>query len=464
MRSTQRAIAPAEMSSNMRLHIHPSAPTARRAALAVAFLVAMSAAVMVPASLASTVTLSQRSGAGAQLISDDRTGRTLAVWFRGSEGSQGDTGADVVARLVGRTGRPIGGETSIGTGAITDLAYNGGSQLAVALDTRRHHFLVAWSAHKPGMARVPCPPHPHPPGFPVMACSILDREVFVRLLDRRGRPIGPERRVTTTGPDDRADTSAVVPSAAYDRRHDTFLLAYAGTTASLESTGALHARRLRPDGRPRGGARRLALRPSPESVAPLVRVIDRPRGGYLLAFTWGPDFNERHLYLRPLTSTARPTGSTTRLTRAGGPGAGGVQLVSDTRGRRALVLWFGARAGARSGLRARAVRLNGRPAAGAVALPYRLGSGPVAAAAAARGRGWLYTVSQERRDGPHRLVAQRATSAGRPSGAIRTIAPAEDDALEGTAVRSGRRFLIAWTAYPFGHAGASHVRSRLISG
>ncbi len=54
-----------------------------------------------------------------------------------------------------------------------------------------------------------------------------------------------------------------------------------------------------------------------------------------------------------------------------------------------------AQSGARSGFRARAVDLNGRPLSAAVALPYEAGFGPVVAAPEARGRGWLYAIGGE---------------------------------------------------------------------
>lgn len=394
-------------------------------------------------------TLSE-DGAAPELLADPGTGRTLAVWSRTSTDHGGALASDIVARVLDRSGRPVGPLQTIGTGAIPDPAYNGGSQLSVVLDRRRHRWLVAWSGHEPGMARASCRRMGGPFDFTdYSTCASRHREIVVRVLDGLGRPIGEERPVTATGAADDPDAAAVIPSAAYDARNDAFLVAYADATDSQNTRGVLRARRLRADGSPLGGQRLLALRPQADSINPLVRLAARPRGGFLVAFTWGEGFGDRHLFLRRLTPGGQTTGSTRRLTSAGGPGAGGIDLVPDAAGRRALILWSLAKPGASSGFRATPVDLDGDPVARTASLPYTVGVGPMAAAPEAEGRGWLYAFAREREAPRQDLAVQQATRTGRPVGDRRRVsAEGEFRPQEPAVAPAGPdRFLMAWTEY-----------------
>ena len=429
------------------------------------FLLFIAALLGLPAAAGAAPRTLSGDGAAPQLVADAVTGRTLAVWFRTSTDHGGAVASDVVTRLVDRSGRPVAPERTIATGALPEIGYNGGSQFSVALDRRRHRWLVAWSGHQPEMGRASCPSMGGPFDFSSGdSCAVRHREIIVRVLDRRGRPIGGERRVTATGAADDPHASAVVPSAAYDARNDAFMVAYAHTTDLANSRGVLLARRLRPDGTPLGGQRLLALRPQPDSLNPLVRLAARPGGGFLVGFTWGEGFNDRHLFLRRLSPGGRPTGPTRRLTPADGPGAGGVDLVVAAAGKRALVRWSMARPGARSGMRARVVALDGTPVASTVALPYTVGVGPIAAAPEAGGRGWLYVFARER-DKQREMLVQSATRAGRPTGPSRRISAEDEHRPQEPAVAPAGtgRFLTAWTEYRL-NAAPARVRSRIVSG
>ena len=184
-----------------------------------------------------------------------------------------------------------------------------------------------------------------------------------------------------------------------------------------------------------------------------------------MAFTWGEGFGDRHLFLRRLSPGGRPTGPTRRLTPADGPGAGGVDLVPDAAGKRALVRWSQARPGARPGMLARVVTLDGTPVASTVALPYTVGVGPIAAAPEAGGRGWLYVFARERDRQRQELLVQGATRAGRPTGPSRRISAEEEHSPQEPAVApAGRgRFLTAWTEYRL-NAAPARVRSRIVGG
>jgi len=381
------------------------------------------------------------------------TRRGLLVLTRGVQRDSATT-LDLYARGLDARGRPTGTEHLVGTDATPNLLYPGAEQIGQAADTRRDRSLIAWSGHEPGMATGACPGSSGPSPFPAPPCVRRDHEIFVRLVDSAGRPSGPVRRVTSTGPPDRAEFEAVTPTVAYDRRDDSYLLVFAAATRGDLFRGELFAQRLGPDATPEGPARRLDLRPGDDSMTPLSRVVADPRGGFLLAFTWGTGNEPRELYAAALASGGRPR-SVHAVSDPGGAGVGGLELAFDPGSRDALFLWSDDRRGASRGFQARRVHADGRPASRRVSLPYEVGFGPVVASSDTDGDGWLYAISQAGdRVNRKRVVVQPASRDGRPRGNLSPVTPRDGNATAPLlAPLPGGRHVLGWTDFPEGAGG-----------
>jgi hypothetical protein len=390
-------------------------------------------------------------GGTPTLLRDVATGQGLAVWARSAEDGSGFS--DVVARPLDRAGRPAGAEVVVASDALAPPGLVG-AMFDVALDTRRHRFVVVWSGWQPGMAEEACtvsgPPGIAPP------CRLRDQELFVRVLDGAGRPLGDARRLTSTGRPDDVAATASAPALAYDARAHGYLLAYrVGTSLGR---GALRLRRLGIAGVARGGEH--AVRRG-SSALPEARVVGGPGGGFVLVYTWGPELRQREAYARALRADGAPAGRDYAVSPRGGPGADGLEVAHRSS---TLVVWAEARRGASDGFRARRLKSSGRPAGRAVGLPYEVGVGRLSAAPA--GRGWVYAFTQSRPQLGHAVLVQRARGNGRVAGRPREVSG--DDAMAPSALAwSGGRLLVGWTQVPVmrGSApppGPAHPRIALV--
>ena len=442
----------------------------RRNALVMPIALALSLGAAAPAAIAAPEVLIADEGAAMSVATDPGSGRSIVISGRAARGSRDHPALELVATALDRGGRPSAAGSQIGEGMTPDMTFVGGPQVSVAVDVRRGRHLVAWSAHREGMGRTPCAAPPTPPWLTSPddpPCAIVDREIHVRLVDRLGRPVGPQRQVTSIGPPASGEFSSAGAVVAYDARADTFLLVFAGRVSGDGARAALFSQRLRHDGRPLGDARRLALRRETLSVAPLAQLAADPRGGHLLVYTWGATAAQRRLYARRLTSDGRPAGRTTALTAAG---AGSVQLAFDRRRRRALAVYSPAAPGAEQGVRARLLTTGGRPLAGPVDLPYRLGTGPVAVASDSQSGGWIYAFVRQRDRLVRQLLVQRARPTGRPAGTARLVSQPDHRASEpAVAAAPGGTLLAAWSETEIAcdsgggcRTGAASVHARLI--
>ena len=370
------------------------------------------------------------------------SGRALAVFIRAVQSPGAPASLDVLARRVGRDGRPLGRKVLLGQDAAPGPALVG-EAVAVAYDSRRRSWLVAWSGREAGMAVVNCGPAPSGPisGPP---CRQAKREIFVRRVDRTGRAAGPARRITATGSAQDAFAVGAVPALAYDRRADRFLLL---SVASIPREGStLAAQPLRPDGTPAAAARTLAVGAGTRSSASETRVVAAPRGGFLLAYTAGGeqfDVRDRELYTQAMSAAGDPEGGPTQISKPGRPGASGLRIAVNDRD--VLALWSESGSGASKGWRARRLTRDGRPRGGTTLLPFTVGTGPVDVAAF--GSGWLYGYTEERPEGGHAALVRRGRSGGRPVGGSRVVS--DDDAVSPSVTDAGQgAALVGWTYSP----------------
>lgn len=446
----------------------------QRPALVATLLVALAAAVacaVPPAHAAPEVVFAQGESL-MNVSAEPDAGTSLAITGRRLRDRFGHDSYDLRASPLDASGQTRGSGRLFGGAMKADMGMGSPPFVAVATDTRRGRHLVAWPAHKPGMGRTPCPPSELPPVFVFATnpqCAWTDSEIFVRVLDRSGSARGPERQVTSIGPPDRGEFSSAGAALAYDERNDSALLVFAARATGDEFRAALFAQRLSADGTPAGPVRLLALQPQPVGVGPLLaRLAADPRGGFLLAYTWGSGLDDRRLFTRRLRHDGRPTGATSTVT---GDGVGDIRLAFDRRRRRALVVYSSSAPGAETGVRARLLAAEGRPIAAPVDLPYRLGHGlPVVTSDRTRG-GWTYGFVREfgtlRR---LQVLVQRAQSTGEPDSAAQLVSQADHEAyMPAVAAVRGGTVLAAWgeneMPCPVGTgcmAGAPRVHARLI--
>lgn len=379
-----------------------------------------------------------RGGFSGRIAVDPGTGRGLIAYFVGREFTDVPA-AEVVVRPFDRRGAPAGPERTVGTGSGYSYQSTGGP-LAIAVDTRRHRYLIAYSAHQPGMA---VQEYSQPIiGGMVVARRNADREIFAVLVDADGLPLGAPRRISDTGRPDRTDTVGVAPSVSYDRRSDEFAVVY--TSVEDQTRGRLHAARLSAAGAEIGQERPLALRPEPLSTVPESVIAAHPRGGHLVAYTWGDGHNARRLYATRLAARSLSPSRSHLLSPESGAGAGLRTLAWDRRGRTALVTWGVASPGSRAVLSRRLGR-DGAPAgpsvrapAGSIAIP-----GP-------NGAGWLFTRAKDVGGSNQQITLQRATRSGRPAGPEIEVSSAarlrDPDAAALHGARS--RVLVIWPQVP----------------
>lgn len=199
----------------------------RRALLALLLAVVVCAGSPSPRALAATEVVIANGGFMDVAI-DPGSGRGVAISSDLAPGSRpGNMTMRLYASALDATGRPSGAANLFGDGFSPD--FMGPHLIAMATDVRRGRYLVAYTATKPGMGSSPCEPLPTPPPgaivFPTdpqRQCAIVDQEIFVRVLDRAGRAVGPERQITSVGAPASGLFRSGAPNVSYDARSDSY--------------------------------------------------------------------------------------------------------------------------------------------------------------------------------------------------------------------------------------------------
>ena len=420
--------------------------------LSLSVLVVVAGLTAVPCALAAgEVDVSVGEGGAVSVGSDPRSGRSLVVWGEAVPDGDGYVALDLHSRVIDEDGSAVGASRRIGGGAIPSMLFGGGGQMtAIAADSRRQRQLVAWAAHKPGMGRTPCTPAP--PVNPLFgdqpACARVDTEIFIRLLDRAGRPLGSELQVSDVGPPDRGEFAATSPTLAYDERLDTYLLVYTAALSTDEHQGALFVQRIKPSGYPDGPAAILKVLPQQSSYGPATRLAADPRGGHLLVYSWGASDTTRGLFAQHLSATGEPAGARWSLPTAAGGGAGSFELAFDRRRRRALLVSSTSAPGS-SGFQAQQLRASGAPATPPVTLRFGGGNGSVLVASDPKRGGWSYGFVRAAPRLVSRVYVQRADAAGRPRGTPRLVTSPDARALEPRlSATPGGTLLVGWSQQP----------------
>jgi len=151
---------------------------------------------------------------------DGSDGHRLVVWAVATDGA----GSEVYARVVGARGRPRGPVRRVSnmpTGEDRTLVM----QPAAAYNGGREEYVVVWAGAGKSEASAPCQA---PPGFPgpIPDCVERDVEVYMRRIDADGRPLGAQRRISSTGPHDCTRCQAIFPRIAYDPHLGRYLVAF----------------------------------------------------------------------------------------------------------------------------------------------------------------------------------------------------------------------------------------------
>ena len=422
----------------------------RRVVLATLLAVVACAAGAVPHALAAPEVV-LADGGFMDVAIDPDSGRSVAISSDLAPGSRpGSMTMRLYATALDATGRPSGAANMFGDGFSPD--FMGPHLISMATDVRRGRHLVAYTATKPGMGSSPCEPLPTPPPgaivFPTdtqRQCAIVDQEIFVRVLDRAGRAVGPERQITSIGAPASGLFRSGAPNVAYDARSDSFVVVFSALVTGDQHASALLSQRLRADGAPLGAPRALALQPGPLAYRPQAALLADPRGGSLLVYTWGQAGQQR-LYARRMRADGALQGTTSVLT---GTGIGGFEVDFDRRHRRVLVVYTRG-GGVENGIRARLLSAGGRPLAAPANLPYRIGAGGVSIASGNdRGR-WLYGFVREGKALERQAFVQSADSHGRPQGRARALSPASKSSAAPPLLTAARRgtVLARWFVAP----------------
>ncbi len=380
-----------------------------------------------PASAAADVVIPD--GGFADVAIDRATGRSVAI---SSDVAPGGVAGNMTMRLyataLAADGRATGAARMFAPIWSPDLM--GPHLISIATDTRRGRHLVVYTASKPGMGISPCRPLPAPSSPEAASmqawlvgdnsgCTVSDREIFVRVLDRAGRAVGPERQVSSVGPAASGLYSSGAANVAYDRRSDSYLVVFNALATGDEDAAAVLSQRLAPDGRRVGASRVLALQPGAMTPRPQTSLVADPRGGYLLVYLWGQP-PQQVLYARRIDAGGTPSGPTRVLT---GKGIGGFELDVDARRRRVLVIYTRS-GGVDDEIRARMLNLAGQPLGDILDLPYAIGAGGVTVAAEPASGRWLYGFSRRGEGLESQALVQTADSRGRPNAPARPLSPA----------------------------------------
>lgn len=381
------------------------------------------------------------------LITDPASGHGLALI--GDQGGPGDASA-VRAQPLSAQGALVGSPSGV-----VDDVHSGfvDHMVVAAYDPSRRHYLVAWAGHTPDMASGPCPQPgglgagpPVPPGG--FTCQREDAEIFVRLVDVDGVPVGAARRLSSTGPASSADDFATSPSVV--RVAGGFVVAWAGAVTGDGTHAALFDERLSPAGSPAGPPRRLRLRPQATGVRPVLRLVSGPGArGALLVFTWAQRPNAWRLFAARLDDAGRA--GRAREVRTGDRAVDLDDVVAANGQPGALAIWSPAVAGSHADFRARLLTPAGRPAGPVHVLPFREGTGPIAAASDLDGHGWLIAGGVRSTAGAQAQAnVLHTTSDGRPRGGLHRVSSGSVPVENPFAAPLARGHVIGWSLPAWG--------------
>ena len=425
-------------------------PALRRALLALLLAVVVCAGSPSPRALAATEVVIANGGF-MDLAIDPGSGRGVAISSDLAPGSRpGNMTMRLYASALDATGRPSGAANLFGDGFSPD--FMGPHLIAMATDVRRGRHLVAYTATKPGMGSSPCEPLPTPPPgaivFPTdpqRQCAIVDQEIFVRVLDRAGRAVGPERQITSVGAPASGLFRSGAPNVSYDARSDSYVVVFSALVTGDQQASALLSQRLRADGAPLGAPRALALQPEALAYRPQAALLADPRGGSLLVYTWGQAGQQR-LYARRIRADGALQGPTSTLT---GTGIGAFEVDFDRRRRRALVVYTRG-GGVEDGIRARLLSAAGRPLADPANLPYRIGAGAITVASDNDSGRWLYGFVREGKALERQAFVQSADRQGALQGPARALSPDSNSSAAPPLLTPARRgtVLARWFQAP----------------
>jgi hypothetical protein len=340
-----------------------------------------------------------------------------------------DGDALYATRIDGTGG--VGPLSLIATGAQSDPPNGGAPTIPGAYSKERSRFLVLWSGWEPGMATATwCFENPFP-ATPPECQQVRDQEIFVRVVAADGSPVGPARRVSTTGSADSITSWASYPSAIWDAASNRWLVAYSANDADARTTRML-IQALEPDGAPFGPPVALDDQAPPVELFFSGHLVERPGPGASIFFMWGQRYKERELFVAPVDANAN-AGARVQVSPVGLPGVSGPQFAPA--GRNVLALWAEDRSGRPHPWRARRLSKSGLPRGPLLDLSSRFGRDGLAVTGA-RARGWLYSVE---RNGTTYFL--RSDKFGRPTGRMTSTGVAAFAALH----QARRRVIAAWS-------------------
>jgi hypothetical protein len=420
-----------------------------------------------------------QSAEGVAMAGNPR-GVQLVVWGEGpSPPASPDN--EVYARSVLSGGRPRGPVVRVSQMGPEGVPGYQAANPAVAFNSRRREFLAAWSGNGTSEARRACPAPPPGP-FPVPPhlggdCYETDEEIYVRVLDRVGRPRGPQRRITSIGPDDRVEYPAYLSSLIYNRTANEYLVVFSAVVADNRAR-EVFVQRLDSRGQEIGADDRRLTNRTPglfpgggsQPVADGRAVWDPSSKRYLLVYSFNPGGEEDKLYSLLLSARGKPLRADRSLRQRGAS----VALALNRKAGGVLAVWAG---GFREPVVVRKLDVRGRPVSRpTVVLRGReLSHGHAVAPA---GRGFLVVWSRETDvGGPFtdtEIYGIRVDRAGRPVGSpfrISRMGPEPGRYSQTTfhafwpalaPLASRRGFLVAWSGLDRDDQGSFEAYARRV--
>lgn len=218
---------------------------------------------------------------------------------------------EVFGRLLGPRGRVNGPQRQLTSfGPVGARSYRA-HMPAVSFDARGRRYLLAWTG----------------------STGARD-EIWIRLLDARGRPVGRQRRITDF--DGGSPYGARIPQIAYNSHRREWLVLYVGTHADGRS--GVFTRRVGAGGRPLGRERYSV--PTPEIGGSAASVVyDSRRRGYLAAYAIRKSIQEGRIELQRLDRHGRADGPSHVLFDDPARHGSGPKLAFDKRSGRHAVIW-----------------------------------------------------------------------------------------------------------------------------
>jgi hypothetical protein len=362
--------------------------------------------------------------------------RILATWME-----SGPTSGRVRARLLDSRGTPMGPARTV---ASTGPGSAPRTAPAAVWDERRRRFLLAFRATGRGELSRPCPVGTYE--IPPAGCRESDVEISARVVDRRGAPRGPVRRLTRTGGRGPNLFGADAPGLAVDRRSGEVWFSH---VAHVGASGGrvLRVQRLTPDGVLRGAVRRIG--PNPDASGggiTAARIASRARGGLLAVYDLS--FTVIDLLSQPLSPRGAPEGDPVVLAPRYAqapysnftPQPNVAAVLTHPRGGNTLVAWQRCCFGPGSGYSTRLLDAAGRPATE----PHDVSTSATwrQLAVAPAGTGWA-AVFTRYTGGVH---VRALSGTGRGAGAARRLDTGPGDAADPAVATTARgRVVAAWS-------------------